>query len=344
LRHFLGRGDVYFQGKEAFAHWRRVLALQDAYWVGTLPVIYGLSTLALLGLLYRLWRSGERLSARTAQGVLWLLLVGAWLYTLGAQQKDLPPYQEFILNIGYRLRNTYPPTLGFVFLLVWLALVGKPGRRVLLAAQVMVLSVGLLSWAAFLQERGQVYRLLWAMHTALRQTWAQEIGLQDGPVAFWTTKGLPIVDEAAFHWEGNYHPGRHRFSAEITARFPRFVLFELRRVPDVLRLLPPKPAGHFTRRDCRAAWEAGQAASAAAKLFPSVPYGGEPRGVSYWRWEERKALKVTPAEVRWALCAYGWPVEVSQFRIGEMRWVLLRLEQWGKMSPASQSAEEASRP
>ncbi len=325
LKYFLGRGDVHIQGAAALAGWKKVLAFQDVYWLAALPVVYGMLTLGLMLALYRLGRN-DLYGPTTAQGVLWALLFAAWVYTIGAQQKDLPPYMQFILNVGYRLRNTYPPSLGFVMLPGWLALTGVPRRRTwVLGAQMAVLIVGMLSWGAFLQEREQVYRLLEAMHTAVQTAWRQASEGGEEPMAFWSTKGLPIVDEAAFHWEGNLHPGRMRFSAEITRRFPGFVLFDLRRVPQALRLLPPKPSGRFSRQDCQAL-EAKRAAWEGPPLLPSVSYGVYPRWVLYWDWEQRKALKVSTDEVRWALCLYGWPAKVGEFHLGAMRWVLLRLE------------------
>ncbi len=329
LKGFLTRRDVRFQGMEAFARWRDVLAFQDVYWITTLPLVYGTLGLLLLWTLYRLAHQREFFTARASQGVLWVLLMMAWLYTIGAQAKDIPPYLEYSLNVGYRLRNTYLPTLGFVLLLGWLVLFWKPRTRgvFFVGAQVVVLSVGVLSWGAFLQERDQVYQMLGALHIAVRQNLQHFMDAEGESVAFWATKGLPIVDEAAFHWEGNYHPGQGRFSEEISHHYPRFVLFALRRVPQELERLPPKPGPSFSREDCRQAYSAFEgSASPGAVLFPSVAYGVHPRWVVYWTWVEQKLLRVTTDDVRWALCVYGWSDVVTEFRVGKMVWILLRVE------------------
>ncbi|NPA07262.1 MAG: hypothetical protein GXO54_07690 [Chloroflexi bacterium] len=314
LVHFLGRTDTrwYITRPQQFYYvWRRVLATHDIYWL--------VPAMAWVGLLIWAWvvrppRAHSR--ARRARSALLGLLALAWLYTLGAQSKaDAPYIEDAILSLGYRIRNTYPPTLGLALLPLWLGRQARPRRGFWAVFAGLWIGVGV-AWGGFLLERGHTYRVLAALHDATQVM--LETYTDEGRIAFWTMKGFPIVDEAAFHFEGNWPAGRGLFTAELIQRYPRYTLFLLRNIPEARAQYPPP-----------AEWDGSacpqQRPRATVPLFEGQSLGVRPRWVAYWTWEAEELWHVTLREVLWALCAYGNPRVVAQPQVGRMQWVVIEM-------------------
>ncbi len=309
---FLNRSDVgwyIFSIPQFIRVWKNVLAFQDVFWFG-LPILYTALSFWVILHIYRDRRANNlSLPHKTLIGLLLL----AWIYTIGAQPKEGVPYLEYILNLGYRIRNTYPPTLIFIFVLAWMARASSP--KTFRWTAVAVLSLFVISWSAFLRERTFAYTLLQALHERVNQAIRENVPAGD-VVGFWTTKGLPIVGEAAFHWEGNFQIGRGLFTEELRKRFPTYTLFNVRVLPQILQTVPE--LREATSHDCDDLHGKGP-------KNPELFYGPPPEWLFYWNWEIKALWRLDEETVYKTLCLYGHPNIIGYFRAGKMKWTIIHL-------------------
>ena len=331
VRFFLSRADVgwHITSLSQFANvWKHVLHWQDLPWLGVF-ILY-ITVVALFGLVLGKNVFSKDMNIAKMQKTLYIvLLLIAWIYTFGAQVEE-PSVFRYILSIGYRLRNTYIPAFGLIWSPLWIYAVSKTTwekwRKALLFISLAAMAMG---WGTFLHRRSQVYRLLEHLHIQTSVMFVTNGVFFDEryPIAVWTTKGLPIVNEAAFHWEGNYHPGKRRFTAQILQHFPDYWLFDLRAIPPLLETLPPPPTEEDFAQQCRQLYSKYGDVRAQDPIFLKATriQHRYPTWIAYWTWEAKQAWHLTEDEIRWSLCLYGYPEVITRTEMDSMEWVVLRL-------------------
>ncbi len=329
---FLHRPDsgwYIYSARQFYYVWKHVLTLRDFYWLGSVLMMGGFWA----WWIWTIARERTILREEFPRHLLFALSLAALIYTLGAQAKEDIPHLRYVLSLGYRIRNTYPPTLVLPLLVLWIGQ-GERIRCVFRWRLLLVYGIvaGLLAWGGFLVERRKVYPWMWSLHVQTQSMLDRYTG--PGRIAFWTTKGFPIVGEAAFHWEGNYQPGKGLFSLELLTRFPRYTLFNLRAIPRVLEQIGPPPQ-EPTPEACTSLQRKAGRESLDGSLFesdrefpllPGFDEGMPPRWVVFWTWEAKHQWGITDLDLWWALCAYGYPQEIGRIQYNNMEWVVFLMK------------------